>query len=152
MIKVIFICLGNICRSPMAEAVFQRMVKERGMESRFSVISRATSGCEAGNPVYPPARRELERHGLNIEHRATVLTRAELADCDYALVMDGSNLTDVRALAGRESSGKVRLLCSFTSRPRDVADPWYTRDFAKAFADIEDGCRGFLDYILREQD
>lgn len=149
MIKVVFVCLGNICRSPMAEGIFQRMVKERGLETRFQIISRATSGCEEGNPVYPAARRELERHGIFLRHRATVLTRADLSDCDFVLVMDGMNLTDVKGMAGRYA-GKARLLCSFTACPRDVADPWYTRDFSRAYDDIEDGCRGFLDYLVSE--
>ncbi len=147
MIKVIFICLGNICRSPMAEFIFKNMLGQRGIEGEFSVESRATSDCEAGSDIYPPAVRELEKHGIYADHRAAMLTRAELSWCDYALVMDGSNLADVLRVAGGEYGHKVFKLCSFTSHPRDVADPWYTRDFAKAYADIEDGCKAFLKYL-----
>lgn len=151
MIRVIFICLGNICRSPMAELIFKRMIAERGLEDKFSVISRATSSCEEGNGIYPPARRELAAHGITEGHRSQVLTREELAQCDYALVMDHGNLRDASRLAGGAHAHKVRLLCSFTARPREVADPWYTRDFARAYADISEGCEGFLQFLEREK-
>lgn len=151
MLKVIFICLGNICRSPMAECVFKNMVKEKGLEGSFNVISRGTSDCEAGSPIYPPAGAELASRGIAFDHRAKKLTRAELSDCDYALVMDGYNLNDVLRVAGEENGHKVFKLRSFTSEPRDVADPWYTRDFKRAYADIEEGCRAFLEYILKER-
>lgn len=149
MVKVIFICLGNICRSPMAELLFRKKIRERGVEDRFHILSRATSACEEGSPIYPPAKRTLERHGVEGEHRAAVLSFREVAECDYALVMDGENLSDVLLLTGGKFSEKIRKLCSFTDRPRDVADPWYTRDFEKAYADIEEGCRAFLDFVLQ---
>lgn len=131
----------------MAEFIFKDMIRRRGIEGEFFVISRATSDCEVGADIYPPAKRELESHGIYANHKSTMLIRADIAGCDYALVMDSSNLADVLRVAGGEFGHKVFKLCSFTSRPRDVADPWYTRDFAKAYADIEDGCKAFLKYL-----
>lgn len=150
MVKVIFICLGNICRSPMAEFVFKKMVAERGLQSCFDITSRGTSDCEEGSCIYPPAQRELNLHGVQGDHRAKKLSFREIENCDYALVMDGSNFDDVLRLTGGKYAHKVFKLCSFTDCPRDVADPWYTRDFSRAYADIEEGCRAFLDFILRE--
>ena len=150
MISVIFVCLGNICRSPMAELVFKQMVKERGLERSFSISSRATSDEEEGNSVYPPAMKILRAHGIEGGHISRQLTKREVINADYVLVMDSGNLFDVLRLTGGACSDKVFKLCSFTSRPRDVADPWYTRDFERAFSDISDGCAGFLNYVLSE--
>lgn len=150
MISVIFVCLGNICRSPMAEFVFKKMAEDRGVGDFFDVSSRGTSDEEEGNPIYYPAARVLRDHGIFGSHRAVQLTKKEVINADYILVMDSSNLYDVLRLTGGQCSEKVFKLCSFASRPRDVADPWYTRDFERAYADIYDGCEGFFNYILRE--
>lgn len=151
MINVAFVCLGNICRSPMAELIFKNMVKEEGLASSFCISSFATSDEEEGNPIYPPALRTLALHGIEGSHTAKQLSLSDIKNNDYILVMDSSNLLNVVRLAGGEYSHKVYKLCSFTSNPRDVADPWYSRDFERAFSDIEDGCRCFLDYILKEK-
>lgn len=135
----------------MAEYVFKNMIEERGLGKYFYVTSRGTSDCEAGSPIYPPARSELLRHGIECVHTAKMLTRSELQSCDYALVMDSYNLRDVLSLAGGEFGHKVFKICSFTDNPRDVADPWYTRNFEKAYADIEDGCGAFLEYVIKEK-
>ena len=148
MISVIFVCLGNICRSPMAELVFKKMVAERGLELSFDITSRGTSDEEEGNSLYYPAAAVLRGHGIYGTHRAAQLTIKEVLNADYVLVMDSSNLFDVLRLTGGQCSEKVFKLCSFTSRPRDVADPWYTRDFEKAFTDIREGCEAFLKYVL----
>lgn len=147
MINVAFVCLGNICRSPMGELIFKDMVRERGMESSFNISSFGTSDCEEGNPVYPPAKRALIRHGIAGNHTARQLSLKDVINNDYILVMDSQNLADVLALTGGKFSDKILKLCSFTSRPRDIADPWYTLDFERAFSDIEDGCASFLDYL-----
>lgn len=151
MISVAFVCLGNICRSPMAELVFKNIVEERGLEGSFRISSFGTSDCEEGNPIYPPAKRTLVMHGIAGNHTAKQLTRRDIVNNDFILVMDTENMNDVLRLTGGEYGGKVYKLCSFTPRPRDVADPWYTRDFARAYADIEEGCRCFLDWLIAEK-
>lgn len=148
MINVTFVCLGNICRSPMAELIFKNMVKERGLELSFVITSCGTSDCEEGNPIYEPARRTLAAHGISGSHVARQQTLRDVKNNDYILVMDSSNLMDVLRLTCGGYGEKIFKLCSFTARPRDVADPWYTRDFERAFADIYDGCKCFLDYIV----
>ena len=151
MINVTFVCLGNICRSPMAELVFKNMVEERGLSSSFCISSYGTSDEEEGNPIYPPAKRTLIMHGIAGNHIARQLTLKDIINNDYILVMDSRNLMNIMHLTGGKYSEKVFKLCAFTGNPRDVADPWYTRDFERAFADIEDGCRGFLEFILKEK-
>lgn len=150
MIHVLFVCLGNICRSPMAELIFKKLVQERGVRDRFSIDSCATSGYEVGNAVYPPALRVLRAHGVEGNHTARRITPLDLAQNDYVLVMDEENLRAVNRLAQANERGKIRKLCSFTDRPRDVADPWYTGDFERAYADIREGCAAFLDFVLED--
>lgn len=151
MISVTFVCLGNICRSPMAELIFKNMVKERGLELSFNVTSSGTSDCEEGNGIYPPAKRTLEAHKIEGKHVARQLSLKEVINSDYILCMDSQNLLDILRLTGGEFGNKIFKLCSFTSNPRDVADPWYTRDFERAYADIYDGCKCFLEFLLRER-
>ena len=148
MISVLFVCLGNICRSPMAELIFKKMVEERGLALSFEISSRGTSDEGEGNPLYAPAARVLREHGVGGTHRAVQLTKKEVINADYVLVMDSSNLFDVLRLTGGEYGEKIFKLCSFCPRPRDVADPWYTRDFEKAYSDISEGCACFLEYLL----
>ena len=150
MISVIFVCLGNICRSPMAELIFKKMVEERGAKDCFEITSRGTSDEEEGNPIYYPAARLLRERGIEGAHRAVQLTKKEVLNADYVLVMDSSNLFDVLRLTGGQCSEKVFKLLSVTSRPRDVADPWYTRNFERAFADISEGCEGFWNFLVSE--
>ena len=147
MIAVNFVCLGNICRSPMAELVFKKMLKERGLEGDFTVTSSATSEYEVGNPIYPPARKTLLAHGVDGSHTARQLTLRDVINADYILVMDSENLLDVLRLTGGQFGEKIFKLCSFCAEPRDVADPWYTRDFERAYSDIYDGCEKFLEYL-----
>lgn len=151
MISVAFVCLGNICRSPTAELVFKRMVEERGLKLSFDIASYGTSDEEEGNPIYPPSKKTLEAHGIFEEHIARPLTLRDVINSDYILVMDSQNLLDVLRLTGGKFGEKIFKLCSFTDSPRDVADPWYTRNFERAFSDITEGCKGFLDYILKEK-
>lgn len=149
MISVTFVCLGNICRSPMAEAVFLRLIKERGVALSFTVNSRATSDCEEGNPVYPPAQRALKERGYDFSHRAKKLTLADIKNADYVLVMDKMNLSDVTYIAGAHSE-KVRMLGHFLPEKIEIDDPWYTRDFDRAYNEIFSACNAFLDYLLKE--
>lgn len=148
MISVAFVCLGNICRSPMAELIFKNLIEERGLDDKFCVTSFGTSDEEEGNPIYPPAKHTLLMHGVAGNHRARQLTLKDVINNDYILVMDSGNLFDVLRLTGGKFGEKVFKLCSFTANPRDVADPWYTRDFEKAYADIADGCTCFLNFVL----
>lgn len=151
MISVIFVCLGNICRSPMGEIIFKKMVEDEGLELSFNVTSAGTSDCEEGNPVYPPAVRKLKEHGLPYTHTARQLTKKDVINNDYILVMDSENLFDILRLSSGEYGEKIFKLCSFTPHPRDVADPWITGDFERAYLDITEGCRCFLDYIKRQR-
>jgi protein-tyrosine phosphatase len=140
MIKVLFVCHGNICRSPMAEFVMKDMVKKAGRAGEFQIASAAVSREELGNPVYPPARRELQKHGIACDgHRAHQITRAELESYDLIYYMDGSNARYLRRLFG-DDAAKCRPLIA-----RDVADPWYTGDFGATWDDICEGCRRILE-------
>ena len=151
MITVSFVCLGNICRSPMAELILKSLVKGRGLEHSFDIKSFGTSDEEEGNPIYPPAKRTLRAHGIVGEHTARQLSLKDVINSDYVLVMSSGNLLDVLRLTGGEFGSKIFKLLSFTANPRDVADPWYTGDFEKALADIYDGVNCFLEYVLKDK-
>lgn len=149
MIRVTFVCLGNICRSPMAEFICRKMALDAGMGALIFVNSRATSAEEEGNPIYPPAAAELKKHGLSCAgKRAEKLKREDFEKSDYFLCMDRRNLRDMRRIFGREE--KQYLLTSFTGREEEIADPWYTGDFAGVYRQIEQGCAAFLEYIKAE--
>ena len=148
MIGVVFVCLGNICRSPMAEAIFKRLAKEERVERSLAVSSFATSDCEVGNPVYPPAMRVLKEKGYAFSHRAQKLTLAEIKNADYILVMDSMNYDDVCRMAGKSYVDKVFKLGSFLPEPIDVADPWYSGDFERTYREIYSACKIFLNYLI----
>ena len=140
MIKVLFVCHGNICRSPMGEYVLKDMVRKAGLSDRFSIASAAVSREEIGNPVYPPARRELSKHGISCDgHAAHQITRRELEEYDAIYYMDASNARYLRRLFG-DDAAKCRPLLD-----RDVADPWYTGDFSQTWEDINEGCRRIME-------
>ena len=147
MISVIFVCLGNICRSPMAEAIFKRLAEEEGVERSLNVSSFATSDCEVGNPVYPPAQRELIKNGYSFSHRAQKLTFAEIKNADYILVMDSMNYDDVCRMAGKSYADKVHKLGGFLPEPIDIADPWYSGDFGRTYRELYSSCKLFLSYL-----
>lgn len=143
--KILFVCHGNICRSPMAEFVMKYLVKEAGMEDQFEIASAATSTEEIGNPVYPPARRKLEEHGISCEgKRARVITRDDYHYYDQIVVMDSENIQSLRWLFGKDKDRKVKLLMDYTDRPGEVADPWYTGDFEATWQDVSEGCKSLL--------
>lgn len=133
----------------MAELIFTDMVKERGLSDRFQISSFGTSGEEEGNPIYPPAKRMLTMHGISGSHTARKISPKDIGENDYLLVMDEQNFRNLLRVAGEQNAHKIYKLCAFTETPRDIADPWYTRDFERAFLDISDGCRCFLDYVTR---
>ncbi len=149
MTNIIFVCLGNICRSPMAEFILKDMAEKAGLSDRFRIESAAVSTEEYGNPVYPPARRKLAEHGIGCAGKtARQLRREDYERFDLIIGMDAGNLRGIRRICGGDPAGKVRLLLDYAGRPgQEVADPWYTGDFEAAWRDIEAGCRGLLEEI-----
>ena len=149
MIKVLFCCHGNICRSPMAEFVMKDLVKKDGREWEFEIASAATSTEEIGNPVYPPARRKLAEHGIGCAGKtARQLRRDDYDKWDYIVGMDSANLRNMRRICGGDPEGKISLLMDWTSHPGDVADPWYTGDFEATWQDVSAGCEGLLAHLI----
>ena len=146
MIKILFLCHGNICRSPMAEFVMKDLVEKAGCAKDFYIESAAVSAEELGNPVYPPARRELAAHGISCAGKtARQMTRADYDRFDLLICMDTSNLRRMERICGEDISGKMSRLLDHTSRPGDVADPWYTGDFSATWQDVLDGCTALLE-------
>lgn len=146
LIKILFVCHGNICRSPMAEFIMKALLKARGLEEDYHIESAAVSDEEYGNPIYPPARRCLSQHGVWFDSGKTArtVTKADYARFDRIICMDESNLRWLRRIIGDDPEGKVHLLMSYIGRLRDVADPWYTGDFETTFQDILEGCEAML--------
>lgn len=148
MVSILFVCHGNICRSPMAEFVLKRKVEERGLSAQFEIASAATSREEIGNPVYPPARRMLQAHGISCAGKtARQMIRADYEHYDYIIAMDRNNLRNMQRIIGQDVVGKISLLMDYTDTPRDVADPWYTGDFQATWDDVQEGCDRLLDFI-----
>lgn len=146
MIKILFVCHGNICRSPMAEFVLKDMVKQRGLEQQYEIASAATSREEIGNPVYPPARRKLAEHGIGCAgHHARQMTKYDYSYYDWIICMDHANVRNASRITGGDPQNKICLLLDFTDRPgQEVADPWYTGDFEAAWQDVLEGCEGLI--------
>lgn len=148
MTKILFVCLGNICRSPMAEFVMKDLVRQAGLEWKYEIASAATSSEELGNPVYPPARRKLAEHGLSCAGKtARRLTQSDYDEYDLLIGMDRMNYRNMQRLYGGDPRGKIHLLMDYTNRPGEVADPWYTGDFEATWQDVLEGCRGLLETL-----
>jgi len=146
MIKILFVCHGNICRSPMAEFVMKDLVEKAGLEARFYIESAAVSAEELGNPVYPPARRELAAHGISCDGKtARQMSRADYDRFDLLVCMDTSNLRRMERICGGNPKGKLSRLLDHTDHPGDVADPWYTGDFTATWQDVCSGCTALLE-------
>ena len=152
MIRILFVCHGNICRSPMAEFVMKDLVKKAGAEARFEIASAATSTEEIGNLVYPPARRELAKHGIGCAGKTARRIQPEDYDhYDLLIGMDRANLSNMRRMWSGDPEGKVHALLDFAGRPgQDVADPWYTGDFEATWRDVLSGCEGLLALLEKE--
>lgn len=146
MIRILFVCHGNICRSTMAQSVLQNMVNNLGLADRFEINSAATSTEEIGNPPHYGTVEELRRHSIpTVPHRARQLTRSDESDYDYIIGMDSANIRNMRKILG--SSDKIYKLMSFADMEKDVADPWYTGDFARTYADVKLGCEKLLEKL-----
>lgn len=155
MIGIMFVCHGNICRSPMAEFIFKDMLKKRGLENAFFVASSATSTEEIwggrGNPVYPPAAEELARHGIKCEgKRAVQLSRSDLEKYDMFIGMDSANIRNMHRILGDGARDKIYKLLELAGRNADVSDPWYSDRFDIAYKDIYEGCEALLEYLEGE--
>ena len=145
MIKVLFICHGNICRSPMAEFVMKDLVEKRGLSGQFSIESAATSTEEIGNPVHRGTRKILDRLGISCaEKRARQLKRTDYDTFDYLIGMDEANVRNMNRICGGDPEAKIYKLLDFTDEPRSISDPWYTGDFEATFHDVRDGCDSLL--------
>ena len=152
MKKILFVCHGNICRSPMAEFVMKRLVADAGLDDQYEIASAATSTEEIGNPVYPPARRKLAEHGISCSGKtARQLTRRDYQYYDLLIGMDRYNLQNMLRMYGGDPDGKIHLLLDYTARPGDVADPWYTDDFDATWRDCLEGCQALLDDLQNEK-
>ncbi|MBE6239335.1 MAG: low molecular weight phosphotyrosine protein phosphatase [Bacteroidales bacterium] len=147
MMKIMFLCHGNICRSPMAEYVMKDLVSKACLEDKFEITSGAVSDEEWFNPIYPPAQRKLREKGVPFgKHSAHKISAAEFADQDLVVVMDRSNLRWLSRIVGEQAmQGKVRMMMDFAGMSRDVADPWYTGDFEQTYQDVLAGCRGIIE-------
>ena len=151
MMKILFVCHGNICRSPMAEFVMKDLVKRAGLAGQFEIASAATSTEEIGDPVYPPARRKLAEHGIGCQgHRARQMTREDYAHYDLLIGMDQFNLRNMRRICGGDPDGKMRLMMEYAGSTREVSDPWYTGDFEATWKDVSAGCQGLLKALKRD--
>lgn len=152
MLKIMFVCHGNICRSPMAEFIMKKLVNDKGMEDKFLIASSATSTEEIyngiGNPVYPPARAELSSHGLSSEGKTAIqLQKSDYDKYDMFIGMDSANIRNMNKILGGDPMGKISKLMDYTARPGDVADPWYSGNFTVTYNDILEGCKALLEKI-----
>ena len=151
MIKILFICHGNICRSPMAEFVFRDMVLRQGLEDQFYIASAATSREEIGNPVHPGTTRKLRELGISTKGKYAVqMTKKDYEKYDYLIGMETWNIRNINRIVGSDPDYKVHRLLDFSDRPRDIADPWYTGNFDLTYHDIKEGCEALLWHILEK--
>lgn len=145
MVRILFVCHGNICRSPMAEFVMKDLIEQRGLSGQFSIESAATSTEEIGNPVHRGTRKILDRLGISCsEKRARQLKRTDYDSFDYLIGMDEANVRNMNRICGGDPEAKIYKLLDFTDKPRSISDPWYTGDFESTFHDVREGCDSLL--------
>ena len=151
MIRILFVCHGNICRSPMAEFIMKDMVKRKGLSEQFEIHSAATSTEEIGNPVYTPAKRTLLEHGISCDGKtARRMTKGDYDYYDYIIAMDKNNIRNIERIVGSDKDHKISLLLSYAGIDRDISDPWYTGNFDATWNDVNKGCKGLLEHIENE--
>jgi len=149
MIKIMFVCHGNICRSPMAEFVLKDMVKNQGMDDRFIIASAATSTEEIGNPVHIGTKKKLAEHGISVDGKYVVqLKKSDYENYDYIIAMDSFNIKNIIRIIVQDTDKKVSRLLDFSDNPRDIADPWYTGNFDDTYNDVKEGCEALLKYVF----
>ena len=150
--KIMFVCHGNICRSPMAEMVLKKMVADSGIGDEIKIESRATSDEEIGNPIYPPARAVMEKHGVPYEKReATKIKRSDYDEYDMIIGMDSANIRNMHRIFGGDPNSKIMRLMEIAGRDADVSDPWYTGRFEETYRDVTEGCRALIEIIKKNQ-
>ena len=148
MIKILFVCHGNICRSPMAEFVFKDMVEKQGLAAHFAIASAATSREEIGNPVHYGTANILKEHNISTKGKYAVrLTKKDYEYYDYIIGMEARNIRNIERIIGKDREHKVFRLLDFSNNPRDIADPWYTGKFGKTYEDVKEGLEGLLAYL-----
>ena len=153
MIRVLFVCLGNICRSPMAEMVFKDMVNKKGLTDKFYIDSAATSSEAVGDGIYYGTRDILKEQGIPFtEHISRQMTKEDYNKFDYILGMEEKNIRNILRIIGEDKNKKVFRLLDFSEKPRDIADPWYTGNFDSTYYDVEDGCNSFLEYLKKNNE
>lgn len=146
-----FVCHGNICRSPMAEFLFKDMVKKQGLSDKFHISSSATSTEEIGNSVHHGTRRKLAQYGISTDGKHAVqMKKSDYHNFDYIIGMDSYNIRNIIRIIGQDTDGKVTRLLDFSDTPRDIADPWYTGNFDETFSDIKKGCEALLNHIINK--
>lgn len=151
MIKIMFVCHGNICRSAMSEFIMKDMITKNGLEDKIQVASSATSREEIGNDMYPPAKRKLDKeHIPYTRHHARQITKADYAEYDLILCMEQYNIRNLKRIIPSDPDNKIHLLLDHSHDPRDISDPWYSGNFDKTYDDITEGCEGLLEYLRRE--
>lgn len=150
MIKILFVCLGNICRSPMAEFIYKDLVKSKGVANHFIINSAATSTEEIGNGIHIGTRKKLEEKGIKYTaHRARQMTAEDYKKYDYIIGMENANIKDIIKIVGEDKQGKIHRLLDFSNQGKDIADPWYTGNFDNTYDEIKLGCEAFLEYCLK---
>lgn len=151
MIKVMFVCHGNICRSPMAEFILKDIIKKRGLEDKFVISSSATSTEEIGNPVHPGTRKKLSSFNINTTGKKAVqITKSDYEKYDYIFLMDNNNIRNIKRIIDSDPDNKICRFLDITNNPRDIADPWYTGNFDETYNDILEGCTAFIKKLESE--
>ena len=152
MIKIMFVCHGNICRSPMAEFVMKKIVAENGLADEFLINSSATSTEEIGNGIHRGTKAKLTEMNIPFtSHHAVQITKSDYKEYDYIIGMDAWNLRNMNRITGGDPDGKIHLLLDYSKHPRDIADPWYTGNFDDTYRDVVEGCEAFLEYLKQEE-